>query len=159
MRETARRLEAAFETIARTRMAGLAFVNPALRVECVGLREWQGQRIGILVTPWSINVVLLPGTGAWPALAAGAERFVELPAGRYRFIAGADASVGEYHACSLFSPALEFADHEAARSAAAAALAALFDPATAGEGAPAAGLSRREFLRGRREKASHGDRG
>ena len=148
MNEVARRVEAAFERIARTRMAGLPFVNPALRVELVGLREWGGQWIGVLVTPWSINVLALPGRGPWTSLAAGAERFVDLPAGRFRFIAAAEESIGEYHACSLFSPALEFRDHEAARAAASAALAALLDPAASGEAPP--GLSRREFLRGRR---------
>ena len=160
MNEATRRIEAAFENIARTRMAGLPFVNPALRVEAVGFSEWQGQLLGVLVTPWSINVVLLPGKGPWPALAPGAERFVDLPAGRFRFIAGADEALGEYHACSLFSPALQFTDHETARATAAAALAALRDPATAaGEAAQPAGLSRRDFLHGRRPESSHADRG
>jgi [NiFe] hydrogenase assembly HybE family chaperone len=157
MRETARRVEAAFDRIAQTRMAGLPFVNPGLRVELVGLREWEGQRLGVLVTPWSINVMLLPADGAWPRLATGAERFVDLPAGRFRFVAGFDSGLGEYHACSLFSPALEFADHEAARATAVAALAALFH---AGTPAPKAGspFSRRDFLRGR-GSAAHADRG
>src|SRR5512147_1201086 len=112
MPDNAHRLEIAFENIARTRMAGLAFLNPRLRVEAVGFREWEGQWVGVLVTPWSINVMLLPGSGAWPQLAPGAERFVEFPAGCFRFIAARDPALGDYHACSLFSPALEFADHE-----------------------------------------------
>lgn len=149
MPEAVRRLEAAFEGIARTRMAGLPFVNPALRVEAVGFHEWEGQWLGALVTPWSINLVLLPGAGPWPALPAGAERFVNLPAGRFRFIAARDEQLGDYHACSLFSPALEFADHEAASATAAAALEALHDPATATDATPRKQpLSRRNFLRG-----------
>lgn len=160
MAEAARRLEAAFEEIARTRMAGLPFLNPALRVEAMGFHEREGQWMGILVTPWSINVVLLPGAGPWPRLAAGAERFVDLPAGRFRFIAGEDAAIGEYHACSLFSPALEFADHETARAAATAALEALLDPATgAGPVPPASRMNRRDFLRGARTEADDAPRG
>ena len=156
MRELARRVEAAFDGIARTRMAGLPFVNPRLRVELVGLREWEGQRLGVLVTPWSINVLLLPGEGAWHRVPAGVERFVDLPAGRFRFISAHDEVLGEYHACSLFSPALEFADHEAARATAEASLAALFHAgSTAAARSP---VSRRDFLRGR-GSAAHADRG
>jgi [NiFe] hydrogenase assembly HybE family chaperone len=160
MNDVARRLETAFEDIARTRMAGLPFVNPALKVEAVGFSECEGQWMGVLVTPWSINVVLLPGSGPWPALRAGSERFVDLPAGRFRFIAAHDEALGEYHACSLFSPALEFADHETARATAVAALDALRDPATSAEPQrPAEPLSRREFLRGCRPEPGHADRG
>ena len=148
MVDVARRLEIAFGNVARNRMAGMPFVNAALRVEAVGFHEWHGQWLGILVTPWSINILLLPGRGDWPRLATGSERFVELPAGRFRFIAAFDAALGEYHACSLFSPALEFASHEAARATAAAALDALREPGTGASETRLRGISRREFLRG-----------
>ena len=149
MPEAVRRLQAAFEAVARTAMAGLPFVNPRLRVEAVGFREWHEQWLGVLVTPWSINVVLLPGSGAWPRVPFGAERFVDFPAGRFRFIAGSVEGLGEYHACSLFSPALEFADHQTARATAEASLLALHDPLMAAQASPRAqGLSRRDFLRG-----------
>lgn len=156
MADVATRLEDAFVRIERTRMQGLPFLNPALRVEAVGFRPWNGQWIGVLVTPWCVNVVLLPGEGEWPSLAAGGERFADLPAGRFRFIAGHDEALGEYHACSLFSPALEFTDHESARATAAAALEALFaEP----ESAPRATPSRRDFLRGRFSGAVDAGRG
>lgn len=159
MSDIGRRLEVAFESVA-PRMAGLPFVNPALKVEAVGFGAWEGQWLGVLVTPWSMNIVLLPGAGTWPTFAQGAERFVDLPAGRFRFIAAHDAELGEYHACSLFSPALEFPDHDTARATAAAALQALLDPATAkDEAAPPASVSRRDFLRGCRTDGSHADRG
>jgi [NiFe] hydrogenase assembly HybE family chaperone len=150
----ARRLEAVFTNVARTRMAGMPFVNVALRVEAVGFREWQGQWLGVLVTPWSINVLLLPRSGDWPRLPMGTERFVDLPAGRFRFIAGFEPSLGEYHACSLFSPALEFADHDAACATASAALEALLTP----QAGPAQThrYSRRDFLRIRPTEASDG---
>jgi len=153
MAEVARRLEIAFGNVARTRMAGLPIVNPRLRVEAVGFDEWEGQWLGVLVTPWSINILLLPGRGPWPRLPTGTERFVDLPAGRFRFIAAFDAAIGEYHACSLFSPALEFADHEAARTAAQAALLALHEPQDAARAPRTSGFSRRDFLRGRRTGA------
>jgi [NiFe] hydrogenase assembly HybE family chaperone len=143
------RIEAAFERVARTGMAGMPFVNPALRVEAVGFHEWQGQWLGVLVTPWSVNILLLPHSAPWPRLATGAERFVDLPAGRYRFIAGFDADLGEYHACSLFSPALEFVDHAAARATALAALEALLDTGNSQGQVHVRTVTRRDFLRGR----------
>jgi [NiFe] hydrogenase assembly HybE family chaperone len=157
MNEVSRRIEIAFENVARTGMAGMPFLNAALRVEAVGFHEWQGQWLGVLVTPWSINVLLLPGSGAWPKLPAGGERFVDLPAGRFRFTAASDAGLGEYHACSLFSPALEFQDHDAARATATAALSALQATEPAGDHRPPRVLSRRDFLRGCPTGQAHGD--
>lgn len=155
----------------KTRMDGLPFLNPALRVESVGFRPWEGQWLGALVTPWSLNLVLMPGDGPWKALPAGGERIAVMPAGRFRFIAGTDEELGEYHACSLFSPALEFADHEAACATAEASLVALFDashaPAADGYQPSGAGdaahrpseVSKRDFIRGRFSGTRHGDRG
>ena len=154
MLEVARRLELAFDRIARTSMAGMPLANPALRVEAVGFREWNGQWFGVLVTPWSINAMLLPRSGDWPRLATGAERLVDLPGGRFRFVAGFDAATGEYHACSLFSPALDFADHPAARAAAAAAVDAMLDPGTSRSSAAPRKLTRRAFLGAGRAEGS-----
>lgn len=151
------RVAKAYERIWRTRMQDLAFLNPNLRVEAVGFRPWEGQWLGALVTPWFLNLLLLPGGGEWTSLAAGSERFVTFPAGCFRFIAGHETGLGESHSCSLFSPVLEFADHEAARLTAEAALAALFvAEALAEEPKP---VSKRDFLRGRISGESHGDRG
>lgn len=166
------RLEAAYERICKARMADLPFLNVALRVQAVGFRPWQGQWLGALVTPWSLNLVLMPGEGAWQPLAEGAERIVTLPAGRFRFVAGRDEELGELHACSLFSPVQEFRDHESACAMAAACLEALFDDgnaeppdvdgargsAMAREARPAV-VSKRDFLRGRLSGSRHEDRG
>ncbi|PWB64057.1 MAG: [NiFe]-hydrogenase assembly, chaperone, HybE [Betaproteobacteria bacterium] len=148
------RLEAAFERIRKTRMEGLPFLNPKLRVEAVGFRPWQGEWLGALVTPWFVNLVLMPGDGPWTTLPEGDERFVTLPAGRFRFICGRDGELGEYHACSLFSPAQQFEDHATARAVAAASLEALFDAGNdekerAAGAAPPSAVSKRDFLRGR----------
>ncbi len=158
------RLEAAFTRIWKVRMEGLPFLNPALQVEAVGFRPWQGEWLGALVTPWFVNLVLMPGEGPWTTLPEGDERIVTLPAGRFRFICGLDPELGEYHACSLFSPAQQFADHGTARSVAAAALEALFDAgndekARAVAAPPPAAVSKRDFLRGRFAGPGHGDRG
>ena len=158
------RLEAAFRAV-EARMRGLTFVNPALRVEAVGFHPWQGCWLGVLITPWFMNLVLAPGDpDAWHPLAVGAKRLYRFPAGTYEFIGGSDEAAGEYQGCSLFSPVLQFADHETARQTAACALDALLDPGTAQAPAtPASGaegvggirqrlerpISKRDLLRGR----------
>ena len=52
-------LETAFRAVA-ARMQGLAFVNPALAVEAIGFAPWSGHWLGVLLTPWFMNLVLAP---------------------------------------------------------------------------------------------------
>lgn len=168
-------LEQAFSAVAQ-RMQGLGFVNPALRVQAVGFEPWKGFWLGVMVTPWSVNLMLLPrDPAAWHPVRAGEKRSYEFPAGHYDFIGAVDSLVGEYRMCSLFSPALEFEDHAAAALVAKLARAALFDATNAasdqapvsGDSAPerlaklderaTAPLSKRDFLRGRFLRADKPD--
>ena len=122
------KLETVFRRIERDRMRGLPILNPALRVTAVGFREWEGRCLGILVTPWFMNLVLLPGEGeGWQALRVGDKQLHRLPSGPYEFILGEEPDIGRYQMCSLFSPVLEFADQETAEATAEAAMAALMD--------------------------------
>lgn len=157
-------LEAAFRATA-TRMQGLGFVNAALRIEAVDFGPWEGHWLGVMVTPWAMNLMLLPRDhAAWQPLRPGDKRHYEFPAGDYEFIGARDPVFGEYHMCSLFSPVLQFTDHDTARIAAKVARRALLDARTADydeaaveaaveteAAAPprkAAPLSRRDLLRG-----------
>ncbi len=163
------RLTAAYRTIAQ-RMDGLNFVNPAIEVEAVGFAPWESHWLGVMVTPWSINLMLLPrDTSAWTSLPQGEKLCYRFPAGDYDFISSRDETVGEYQMCSLISPVLEIPDQPAAREVATLARAALLDPANApvpdvpkvAEETPTPGpveqiemqahapMSKREFLRGR----------
>lgn len=137
--EAARRLEARFRTIAAERMAGLPILNAALGVKAVGMCDWQGEWLSALVTPWFLNLVLMPVTPERAAVEAGtraevgAKRIVALPAGSFEFIWSHDEVLGPFSMCSLFSPVLEFADQETAEAAAAAALAAVLETTAAAE--------------------------
>jgi [NiFe] hydrogenase assembly HybE family chaperone len=151
--EAAGRLEATFGAIQRERMQDVPILNPALAVEAIGMRAWQGRWLGALVTPWFINLVVLPADGPWSSVDERESVWYAFPGGRFEFIAGSEPDLGEYHACSLFSPVLEFADHETARETARVALESLFDPSLLGEKPSTAnpdgpGMSRRDFLRG-----------
>jgi [NiFe] hydrogenase assembly HybE family chaperone len=125
------RLAGAFRAVA-TRMQGLSFVNPAVEVEAVGFAPWESHWLGVMVTPWFMNLALLPRDPAgWQPLAPGAKRRYAFPAGTFEFVGANDTAIGDYQVCSLFSPLLEFADHASARLVATLAREALFDPANA----------------------------
>jgi [NiFe] hydrogenase assembly HybE family chaperone len=126
------RLEAAFRAVDAERMQGLPFVNAAIDVEAIGFAPWRHYWLGVMLTPWSMNLLLAPREpGAWRPLPPGDKRRYTFPAGIYDFIGAREESIGEYLVCSLFSPVLEFADHATARQTATFALEALFDPANA----------------------------
>jgi [NiFe] hydrogenase assembly HybE family chaperone len=122
-------VEATFERIRRERMQGLPILNPALAVEAIGLRRWNGHWLGMLVTPWAMSVLLLPhDCAAWVSMPPQQRRFVTFPFGDLAFLGGDEAGLGEYQTCSLFSPMDAFATQEEARQTAQASLAALLAP-------------------------------
>ena len=141
----AQALEAAFRRIAAGPMAGLPIINPALAMQAVGFRPWQGRWVGVLITPWFMNLL------AWPETAASGK--LALPNGDYACQPAFEQSIGHYLAASLFSPMAQFADQAEAVVVAEAVLEQLFTPASnaeTGEGGLSAKLerplSRRGFL-------------
>ena len=124
--DAARSLEASFRRIARERLADLDIHNTHLRVEALDARLWKGRWLTVLITPWCMNLVLLPAAqGEWTS-GTGHERiFYKFPAGDFAFLCGREPEIGEYHACALFSTMGDFVDQDRAREAAMAALDAL----------------------------------
>jgi len=94
--DPARHLEAVFRDIERTRMAGLPILNTALTVEAIGFTPWQGHWLGALITPWFLNLVLVPGAqGEWPHAAEGERIVRRLPAGDRGFYGCFEPVIGE----------------------------------------------------------------
>lgn len=121
-------LEAHFSRVERESMRGLPLLNPALQVQAVGFQAWQGYCLGVLITPWFMNLMLLPKEGDdWQEGRVGDKRLYQFPSGPYEFILGEDATIGRYQMCSLFSPMFEFADQESAVATAEAVMLALMD--------------------------------
>src|SRR4030095_5301434 len=82
-------VEAAFRAVYVERMQDLSFVNPVLSVEAVDVLPWNGHWLGVLITPWFMNLILLPESAeAWPALHLGEKCEQVFPAGIFEFIAG-----------------------------------------------------------------------
>jgi [NiFe] hydrogenase assembly HybE family chaperone len=126
-------LAAAFARIHRERMAGLPILHPALAVRVVAGRDWQGHRVAVLVTPWCMNLVLVPAADSGLASAGpGTSPVLDFPAGRFEFVVSELDDFGPIAACSLFSPMQDFADQAAAEATATAVMQALFTPESAG---------------------------
>ena len=147
-------LVALFERIAATRMQGVPMLHEALRVVAVGFEaDPAGDgAVGVLVTPWFMNLVWLPLHDEAPALAVGSRRVRQVGAEAFEFIGACEDDVGAFEACSLFSPMNDFADQAAALATAQAALDHLRRPpaaASAPRPEPVVALPpRRAFLLG-----------
>jgi len=111
-------LEALFRHVAGTRMQGVPILHPDLAVKAVGFEAApDGQSaVGVLVTPWFMNLVWLPLSASpdEPALGVGRTRTRAVGNERFDFIGAFEPGFGAYEACSLFSPMAEFADQAAA---------------------------------------------
>jgi [NiFe] hydrogenase assembly HybE family chaperone len=123
-------LETAFTRIQRERMTGMPVLNPALEVQAVGFRVWENCCLGVLITPWFMNLMLLPLDGdVWEELPSGTKINRSFPSGTYEFMLGEEEVIGRYQMCSLFSPVFEFQNQEAAVVTAEAVLEGLMDVA------------------------------
>lgn len=113
--EIARKLEAVFNRIYKERMSDMPMVNDKLQVHALGFQPWQQGYLGVLSTPWFMNLMLLPGPQQdWSSLQELGKQSHVFPSGRYEFITGYEAEIGKYQMCSLFSPVFEFADDDSA---------------------------------------------
>ena len=134
------RLREVFSCIQAERMADVPLLNPAIQVEAVGFRLWQDSWLGVLITPWSMNLLALAGVTPFVPLGAHAVDSLTLPDGAVDFHGAFEPALGHYRQASLFSPMWQFAHQDAARATAEEVMNLLF-PA-----APAPDLSRRRLF-------------
>lgn len=123
-------VEQTFFRIQQERMADVPLLNPALAVEAIDFQRWQGHWLGMLVTPWCMSLLLLPGSAqTWISAAENKRRFVKFPAGDFAFLGSVEVELGEFQSCSLFSPMDKFPTQvEASMTARAALIGLLTDP-------------------------------
>jgi [NiFe] hydrogenase assembly HybE family chaperone len=143
-------LEQAFRTIERTRMRGVPMLHSRLHVEAVGFErvhepDGGAAALGVLVTPWFMNLIWLRLDDT-PVQPVGKVRSRMLGEAHLEFIGALEGTFGGYEMCSLFSPMFEFADHAAARATALEVLRVLRAPPPC---TPASVPARRAFLTGR----------
>jgi [NiFe] hydrogenase assembly HybE family chaperone len=119
-------------------MIGLPFYNDALSVEAVGFEPFGDERLGVLITPWFMNLMLIADLAIpYSECSNGQKRRVDLPGGEESFLCGGTEEFGMFYARSLASPMDVYRSQDQVRAAARMALArALSPPPT--ESAPVA---------------------
>lgn len=150
MSNTVEQLVEHFDAVHRERMAGLPLCNPALEVEAIGFREFEDHLLGILLTPWFMNLVLLSDTDAWQNWQQGSRSEWSLPAGPHEFTTSRDDDFPTHLTAVLFRTVQDFPDQEMARQVAEEILERLFvEPEqTPRPNMSDKPLSRRELLSG-----------
>jgi len=126
--QIARIVEARYQAIQRERMQDMPMVNDQLVVQSVGFCRWGDCTLGVLITPWFMNLILMPEKpDNWSSLELLSKHPQHFPSGRYEFIVCEDEELAKYQMCSLFSPMFEFADHASAVETAEHVMTALMD--------------------------------
>ncbi|WP_413285350.1 [NiFe]-hydrogenase assembly chaperone HybE [Vibrio sp. MA40-2] len=98
-------LESVFEHINTHQMADLPFNNKKLTVKAVGFSLYENDWLGVLLTPWMLSILLIPGPNrVWQAQTVGNKVGLCLPAGNFSFTYGSHKQLGTYLACSVMSP-------------------------------------------------------
>lgn len=123
-------------------MQGLALINPELQVETIGFRDFDGQQLGVLLTPWFMNLVMLADDAAWQDCPQGTRCHVEFPSGPIEFTVSRDDELGCFLSAILFRSVAAFPDQQTAIDVAEETLRGLFRPPTAS--GPV--MSRRDFF-------------
>jgi [NiFe] hydrogenase assembly HybE family chaperone len=109
----------AYRKQAEPRMVGLPMYNAALELEAVGFASYEGRPCGVLIAPWFMNLVLLPGEHEdWSGLTPGKSFQVTFPAGDYRCMLSAPEGIAPHLSLPLFTTVVGFADQDSARQVA-----------------------------------------
>ncbi len=125
---TTARLVADFREIWHAKMRDVPMVNKMLSVEAFGFQMVEGRPLGVLISPWFMNLIQLPGEDEdWSNLTPGQKEVISFPSGDYEFLHNVREMTGGYKACALFSMMNDFKTHAAAVEVAEAVMSALFD--------------------------------
>ncbi len=116
-------LVARYQAIYEERMRDLPIVNPRLAVEAVGFEQWDEQDLGVLITPWFMNLVLLPDSDTLADFPQGEQVQCQFPSGPCDLTVYQDEELGTYLAAVLFRTVADFPDQAVARAVAEEALA------------------------------------
>ncbi len=108
-------LEQSFKRIHKENMQGIPILNPAIDVQALGFQEWQGRVLGVIITPWLMNLVLLPAEGEdWSQMALGHKQPHEFPSRSYKFMINDIEGIGPCQTYSMCSPMRDFSTHQQA---------------------------------------------
>jgi [NiFe] hydrogenase assembly HybE family chaperone len=105
------KLVIAYRDSIQPRMRALPMYNPALEMEAVGFELHDGRPCGVLITPWFMNLILLPGEDDnWSGLAQGKTIKVAFPAGDYPCMVSAPEGIVPHLSLPLYTTVKDFTD-------------------------------------------------
>jgi len=111
-------IQSTFEKIHNENMQGIPILNSRVKVQALGFQEYQDRIIGIIITPWLMNLVLLPAAEEnWSEMSLGQKQTHEFPSSKYKFLVNEIDGIGFCQTHSLFSPMNNFVSHEQAQAA------------------------------------------
>ncbi|WP_455197391.1 [NiFe]-hydrogenase assembly chaperone HybE [Kaarinaea lacus] len=129
MSDTVDNLVRRFQQIGVERIYGLPIYNDRLNVEAVDFQPCEGGLIGVLVTPWFLNIMLLPDdTTPYQQQELGEKVKHQLESGEHEFVIGEDEEVGRYLFRTVTSPTNCYKRQVAAVASGQKALTALLTP-------------------------------
>jgi [NiFe] hydrogenase assembly HybE family chaperone len=146
MNDTVTNLVRRFQQIGVERIYGLPIYNDALTVEAVDFQPCEGGLIGVLVTPWFMNIMLLPdNTTPYQQQELGVKVKYQLNSGEQEFVIGEDEGVGRYLFRTVTSPTHCYKKQIAAVTSGQKALITLLTPPEPEEGEEIPNTQRVEF--------------
>ena len=126
-------------------MYDLPIVNKALRVQLVDFFPWSDSLLGVLITPWFMNLVLIPKV-SHERFQSGKTVRINISGSEFMFLANNDDTIGLYLSSSLYSPMFEYKTQQQAVATASAIMQKIKNHAS-GAKPPGEKVSRRDFLR------------
>lgn len=133
-----------FQYVYQQRMQGLPIVNERLRVEAIDFHEHDGDVVGILITPWFINLIRVPNDAVTRSDAQGDKSTVAFPSGSIEFTVCRDQGIEYFQSAVLFRSVSDIPDQSVAVDIAQRVMRDLFSAAVNPNR-----VSRRELLTGR----------
>ncbi|MCW8945209.1 MAG: [NiFe]-hydrogenase assembly chaperone HybE [Sedimenticola sp.] len=124
----AEQITQAFRYIEQNQMQGLPVCNELLTTEVVGLTRFNECWVGVLITPWTLQLIMLPASAEAEQLEEGDHRTYEFPQGKVVFMIAENETLGPYQSCALMSPLHSFETQEQIRQTAIEIMELMFQP-------------------------------
>jgi [NiFe] hydrogenase assembly HybE family chaperone len=110
--EAAKVVTSTFEDILQESMKDVPILNNRLQVETLGFQMYENRIMGIVITPWLMNLVMLPNDeDDWSELELGKKQPIEILGRTYKFMVNEVEGIGKCKTHSLYSPMHEFNSH------------------------------------------------
>lgn len=124
----ATQIEECFNRIHIENMQGIKILNNELDVEAIEFQKFEDRIIGMILTPWMINLVMLPNEeDDWDGRTLGERSKFQFPQQELVMMINEIEGFGYCKTFSLHSPVNDFPNQESARIAAAMFLRDLLD--------------------------------